>query len=454
VAMTRNGPATPSPAEGVSTTRMTDVLRRLVRPEVEDIVASGLCMGCGACEAVAGSQALTMHWNARDAYRPRIRGPLDAPTQARIRAICPGLRMELRDGAPRAPSAGASAGAGDDLFLGHVERLVEAHAADPEARFTGSSGGVLSALAIHLLETGEVAAVLHVAPSATQPVRSQAQISRTRADVLRAAGSRYGPAAPLALLGELLRAGEPFAVIGKPCDIAAVRNLSRRLPRVERQVVALLTVMCGGQAELPFILEVLRDHGVAEEEVTGFRCRGNGCPGPTAIQTADGRDIRLTYEEVWGDAIHEWGLPFRCKICPDSQGEQADLLAFDSVAPEHAQGDSEGFNSVLVRTARGRELLDAAEQAGTVAVARELELSDVHKWQTHIIRRREGALPRLIGAALRNGVVPRVSGYRLLRASAQGGIRSFVRNAAGAWRRAGRAREIPSAPTNTTHIAQ
>ena len=42
-------------------------------------------------------------------------------------------------------------------------------------------------------------------------------------------------------------------MIGKPCDVAAVRNLIRHVPRLERQVVALLTVMCGGQAEQPFI---------------------------------------------------------------------------------------------------------------------------------------------------------------------------------------------------------
>ena len=153
--------------------------------------------------------------------------------------------------------------------------------------------------------------------------------------MLRAAGARYGPAAPLTRLGEVLRSGEPFAVVGKPCDIAAVRNLMRHVPRMERQVAALLTVMCGGQAEQPFIWGVLAEHGIAEEEVRSFRCRGNGCPGPTAVETVDGRRVELTYEEVWGDAIHEWGLPFRCKICSDSQGEQADLMAFDSVAPEH-----------------------------------------------------------------------------------------------------------------------
>ncbi len=93
-----------------------------------------------------------------------------------------------------------------------------------------------------------------------------------------------------------------------------------------------------------------------------------------------------------GDAIHEWGLPFRCKICPDSQGEQADLMAFD-VAPEHAVDDTEGFNTVIVRTGRGLTLLRRAEEAGALNVTCDLRVDSLHEWQAHIVRRRIGAGP-------------------------------------------------------------
>jgi coenzyme F420 hydrogenase subunit beta len=412
-----------------------------VAPTVQDIVEAGLCMGCGACEAVTGSERLQVRWDLRGACRPHILTPLDAAAQARIRAVCPGLRMELRTGDGRPSAAGRDRAAVDDVVFGHVEQMVEAYAADPQIRFTGSSGGVLTALAAHLLETGKAAAVLHVAASATHPLRTEAQVSRTRDEVLRAAGARYGPAAPLTPLGDLVRSGEPFAVIGKPCDIAAVRNLCRHVPRLPTQAVALLSLMCGGQAEQPFIWGLLEKHGIAEEQVSSFRCRGNGCPGPTAVETVDGRRVELTYEEVWGDAIHEWGLPFRCKICPDSQAEQADLMAFDSVAPEHVDVDNEGYNSVIVRTRRGRELLREAVAAGALTVTGDLRVEALYEWQEHIVRRREGVLARLAGTTARNGVLPRVSGYRLGAAARREGLHGFARNAWGAWRRAGRARE-------------
>ncbi|HET6496916.1 MAG TPA: Coenzyme F420 hydrogenase/dehydrogenase, beta subunit C-terminal domain, partial [Thermoleophilia bacterium] len=195
---------------------------------------------------------------------------------------------------------------------------------------------------------------------------------------------------------------------------------------------------------------LLEANKMREEDVSSFRCRGNGCPGPTSIETRDGRRVEFTYDEVWGDAIHEWGLPYRCKICPDSQGEQADIMAFDSIAPEHAEEDTEGFNSVIVRTARGCGLLREAQATGSLMVTRDLDVSTLAYWQSHIVRRREGALARLTGTALRSGVVPRVSGYRLLRAAGRDGVRGFARNAVGAWLRAGRACETMPVPESSS----
>ena len=71
----------------------------------------------------------------------------------------------------------------------------------------------------------------------------------------------------------------------------------------------------------------------------------------------------------------------------------------------------------------------------------DLGVASLHEWQPHIVRRREGALARLVGTTLRSGVVPRVSGYRLPSAARHDGLSGFLRNARGAWLRAGKARE-------------
>ena len=113
-------------------------------------------------------------------------------------------------------------------------------------RHRASTGGVLTALAQSLLESGEVDFILHVKAGGRDPSFGKATLSSTKIEVLEAAGSRYGPAAPLEQIGDILDQGRPFAFIGKPCDVSALRALGDYDPRVGQLVKAYLSPVCGG----------------------------------------------------------------------------------------------------------------------------------------------------------------------------------------------------------------
>ena len=77
-------------------------------------------------------------------------------------------------------------------------------------------------------------------------MRSSRQISFDRAQVMDGSQSRYGPVAPLEDVVQLLDQKRRFAFVGKPCDVNALRNLSRFDPRVNDLVPYMLTFSCGG----------------------------------------------------------------------------------------------------------------------------------------------------------------------------------------------------------------
>ncbi len=205
---------------------------------LDDIVTNGLCMGCGLCESIAGHEVVRLTMTPQGRERPVVNSPTDSETVERINAVCPGVRIEglpshLRHNHTRI-----------DPVWGPYLRMARGFATDPEVRFRGATGGVLTALAIYLLESGRVEFVVHVAASAEHPMRSKRHLSFDRAQVLEAAGSRYGPAAPLIDFTKLLERQQRFALIGKPCDVGAVRNLARLDSRVERYCRYLLTMVC------------------------------------------------------------------------------------------------------------------------------------------------------------------------------------------------------------------
>jgi coenzyme F420 hydrogenase subunit beta len=395
---------------------------------VEEIVEGGLCIGCGLCQSLAGADRVALIETTEGRERPVVRGELDRATLELINDVCPGVRVDAAD--PRRVPAGTPV----DRIWGPAPRLVIGYAADPELRHVAASGGVLSALAEHLLNSRAVEFVVHVAPRCREPMRSGRHVSVNRAQLLRAAGSRYGPAAPLIDFSELLDRGRPFAFIGKPCDVTAIRALARIDPRVDAHLRYVLAMVCGGASELIKSRSVLTRFGVDEDQLRAFRYRGYGSPGATHLETVDGDVHELTYNEMWEDE-GTWRLQSRCKICPDPLGEGADIVAADPWDDAVPIGEDEGFNAILVRTTAGLELFDAGVRAGVLTVAREIGFRDMDRFQPHQVRKKRAIWPRLIGMRAAGSPILRARGLRLRTLALGQSPFAFVREAYAAYRR-------------------
>ncbi len=398
-----------------------------------EIVSSGLCIGCGLCRSIA-PESLEIRLTEAGEERPVEVAPLAAGALELINRVCPGLRVEL-----------AHSTAPVDPMWGPVLRLARGHAADPAVRFAAATGGVLSALGIYLLESGRVARVLHAAPRADDPLYWEARVSETAADVMAGSGSRYGPAAPLTPLVQLLDEGVPLAVIAKPCDIAAVRNLIGAQPEHEIVVRYLLTLACGGASKMTKTWALLDDFGMDRDEVASLRHRGHGNPGPTVVTTRAGQRHETTYLELWGDE-GTWDLQWRCKVCPDGMGEVADLVALDCWPGGAPVGEDDGFNGVIARTPAGAELLAAALGDGALVLTDDdLPVAEtLESWQPHQSRRKAAVASRLRAMADAGLPVLATPGLRLDVAEARLSPEERRREHEGARVRIGRRGQAPA----------
>ena len=407
---------------------------------LQEIVEGGLCIGCGLCKAVAGADRIQIVLTPEGRERPVAERALDEATLERINAICPGTRVE------GAAVGAASARASRDVVWGSAEKLAVGFAGNPEVRRRGSTGGVLTALGQFLLASGRVKFILHVGASRRDPMRTDRRLSFDAASVLEGAGSRYGPAATLVDFTALLDQDEPFALIAKPCDVAAVRNLARIDSRVDRYMRYALTFVCGGASDLIKSEEVASDLKVRPDELSLFRYRGHGCPGPTRVETKDGRAFELTYAQMWKDEA-TWRIQPRCKICPDAIGESADLAASDVWPGGGPTSEDEGFNGIIVRTLRGLELYQAALEAGAIAVEpRKVDFRDFDCFQPHQVRKKRAVWSRLAGMKAAGQAVPETINLRLEECARLNTLRENLDEARGARRRAekGNLREPPA----------
>ena len=384
--------------------------QRSARDRLNAISEQGLCAGCGLCQAIAGPGRVQVTKASNGYERPVITGSIDDAVVDTIYDCCPGTRI---DGLP---ARLIDADTKIDKVWGPWRRIVRGWAGDPAQRFEGATGGALTALAGYLLDSKRVSFILHVKASRREPTFGERHLSFSKEDVLEAAGSRYGPAAPLIDIDAVLARGAPFAFIGKPCDISALRNYARHDQRVDALVKYWLTPVCGGYMPPEAMDAFLRREGIDPARVTSLRYRGRGCPGPTRLE-ADGRVHEWHYLDFWGEDASQWQLPFRCKICPDGIGEAADIAASDTWpgGSPTRQGSLEdpGVNAIVARTKAGAELIAAARRDGALVLEHDLTPDDMSAYQPHQVRKKYCAGPRHQGLGDEGRIVPETHGLRI-----------------------------------------
>lgn len=371
---------------------------------MNSISEQGLCIGCGICQSIAGPAKIDFCKSSNGYERPVIVGDLETELVEKIFDICPGTRIEgLPDGEVLVDTK-------IDNVWGPWRRMARAFAGDEMVRFEGSTGGVLTALAQFLLHDKRVEFILHVKASNTDPTFGERHLSFTVEEVLQGAGSRYGPSAPLIDIADVLDRNQSFAFIGKPCDIAALRNYARHDNRVNQLVKFWLTPVCGGFMPPMSMDAFLGRAEIKPEDVVNFRYRGRGCPGPTRIETQDGSVKEFHYLDLWGDDESQWHLPFRCKICPDGIGEAADIAASDTWlggSPNRVDSETDlGTNGMVARTKAGVDLMEAAHYAGFLSIEYDITPDEMSIYQPHQMRKKYSVHDRHQGLEDEGRIVP------------------------------------------------
>ncbi|MFT7170852.1 MAG: coenzyme F420 hydrogenase subunit beta [Paracoccaceae bacterium] len=382
-------------ATGRPSTTMTPAIK-----SIQDVAERQLCSGCGAC-AYIQPDAVTMVDDLDQGRRPLVAGGAET---AEALAACPGAELVHEYDKSEVLS---------ELHRGWgpVREIWEGWASDHEVRLEASSGGAATALALFGIEHDGAGGVLHIAAREDIPTLNETRLSRTRADVTAATGSRYAPASPCDSLHLAESADAPVIFIGKPCDAAAVKKARALRPALDEKISVTIAIFCAGAPSTRGTHEMLKvmgfDHPLAVDSVN---YRGKGWPG-RARGVQAGREESLSYHDSWGKVLQRF-VPWRCRICPDHTGEFADISVGDPWYHGTIPEGEAGRSLVLARTQKGVEFLRRAREAGVLNLeprgAEALTLS-----QPNLLHVRGAVFGRVLTSRLLGAAVPRYRGFYL-----------------------------------------
>jgi coenzyme F420 hydrogenase subunit beta len=365
----------------------------LVNSKIEKIDKNGLCLGCGLCESICGSDNVKMELQKDGFYHPNVKN-IDAEKEKIIQKVCPSINV-VNDEPLNTESK----------IWGNIEELYSTYSTDDEIRTKGSSGGTISGIAASLLEHKIVDAVLQVGGDSDDYTRNTLRISQTRNDVLECASSRYAPALVFNKIIEFFESTEfNFAFVGKPCDISALKNLLEAYPQYQKRIKLTMAIVCAGLPSINATEKLISDFK-PKLPIKGLVYRGNGWPGFFSFKDKEKNEYKMSYNDSWGHVLGKQ-IHFRCKICPDGIGLQADFAIGDAWETKDGYPDfteKEGHSLLIVRTERGKNILKKIEGFNALEV-KILEKDKLKLMQPYQYNRRTRAGARVLAYSLAKGV--------------------------------------------------
>ena len=397
---------------------------------IRKILDNDICTGCGLCHGIFGPRKVTVELNNEGFYRPQIHAELDKEEEKLFLKICPGINVRKE----------SNNAVYNDPIWGEMYSCFIGAANDDKIRCEASSGGAISAILVYLLETKMVSAVIHIGSSIKSPIGNEVKISTTREEVIANANSRYSPSAPLIDILNNIKDYDSYVFVGKPCDVAGLRQLSNFRHDVKNKIKYYISFFCAGVPSLNATKDIARAMDINLNDISTLEYRKDGWPGYFKIVDKHNNQHKLSYSLTWMKLLGP-EIQFRCKICADGVGHLSDIVCADAWEDFDNKGfptfkNAPGQSLIISRTSQGDELISKVLASHYIDKTRTVDdFREIDKIQPGQLSKKITFVSRLCALKLKNRITPNFNKEFYINAFIRQRFLDFIRNFLGTLKR-------------------
>lgn len=292
-------------------------------PETRDlsgVIASGLCIGCGACVMADPTLRLRLDEETQ-MFEPSGPGNADAA------AVCPavsvdfiGLQERIFPGRPSTEH-------------GVVEAVLLAQSTDYGRNLAASSGGLIKELLLDYLARGEVDGV--IALREVGGLRFEPTMITGLEEVDSLPGSIYHSVDLSGALRLLAETEGRFVLVAIPCQLEGIYSyIYRMAPHLRERIHSTIGLLCGWLYSHHAIRAICEFKGIDFDSIEHISYRGGGPVGPLRVITPEGetkisRRVDFSYQVAFDRSFN---TP-RCHLCVNHSNFLADIVVGDAWLP-------------------------------------------------------------------------------------------------------------------------